>query len=130
LGPKGASGALVKQARHDAGRAPDAGTAEAALHAAARDQRITLTPNATAMDHAATGAKHLDGYMESLRKSGQLSVFNGRYKRERAAATASGCNFMTYSAALARLRRVLIPIMTSGVQQGVGTLFEQIFQAK
>jgi hypothetical protein len=87
-----------------------------------------LTPHKIAMASAATGARNLDVYMETMRKSGQLAVFNGRYKRERAAATASGRNFMTYPQALARLRRLLIPILATGVQQGVGTLFEQIFR--
>lgn len=82
------------------------------------------------MGRAEAGAKNLDVYMETMRKNGQLAVFNQKYKRERAAATASGRGFMTYSAALARLRRVLIPIMATGVQQGVGTLFAQIFPAK
>jgi hypothetical protein len=44
--------ALVKQARHDAGRAPDAGTAAAALRGAACDQRITLTSHAVAVERA------------------------------------------------------------------------------
>jgi hypothetical protein len=42
--------ALLKQARHDAGRAPDAVTAEAALHGAARDQGITLTAHRKAIE--------------------------------------------------------------------------------
>jgi hypothetical protein len=82
------------------------------------------------LDRAASAVKNLDSFLETMRRNGTLAVFNGRYKRERAAATASGRNFLSYSAALARLRRVLIPIMATGVQQGVGTLFEQIFAAK
>jgi hypothetical protein len=54
---------LVKKARHDAGRAPDAATAEAALHAAVRDQRITLTVRSVAMGRAAIGAKKIDDYI-------------------------------------------------------------------
>jgi hypothetical protein len=122
--------AVVKTARQLAGKAPDAATADAALHRAAAVNRTILTPHASEMARASRAVKGIDAYMETMRKNGQLSVFNGRYKRERAAATASGTGFMTYPQALARLRRVLIPIMATGVQQGVGTLFAQIFPAK
>jgi hypothetical protein len=122
--------AVVKTARQLAGKAPEAATADAALHRSAAVQPHHIDPHAAMMGRAASAVKDIDAYLESWRKSGQLSVFNGRYKRERAAATASGRNFMTYPQALARLRRVLIPIMATRVQQGVGTLFEQMFPEK
>jgi hypothetical protein len=119
---------VVKAAKTLAGKScPDLATATEALQRAAVQWRVTLTLHATMMDRAGRAVKDIDAYLESLRKSGALAVFNGRYKRERAAATASGRGFMTYSAALARLRRLLIPIMASGVQHDVGSLFTQIF---
>ncbi|HXQ04416.1 MAG TPA: hypothetical protein VN831_06640, partial [Bradyrhizobium sp.] len=82
--------ALLKQVRHDAGRSPDAGTAEAALHAAAAATRVVLTAHSFAIGRAEAGAKKLDDYLGGLRGTGVLGDFNRRYARERAAASASG----------------------------------------
>jgi hypothetical protein len=95
---------LVKQARHDAGQAPSAGTTEAALHGAARDQGITLTAHSVAMGRAAIGAKKIDDYIGGLKGTGVLAGFNREYKKRRMAAAVSGKGFLTYSKALARLR--------------------------
>jgi hypothetical protein len=121
--------ALLKQARHDAGRAPDACTAEAALHAAARDQRITLTSHAVAIERAGISVKKLDALFEAIRKNGQLMKFNRQYKLRRAAATASGTGFMTFSTASARLRAALIPLLVGGGQLAIGqSLFADVFR--
>jgi hypothetical protein len=72
--------ALLKRARHDAGRAPDAAKAEAVLNAAARDLRITLTAHTVAMGRAEAGAKRLDDYLGGLRSTDVLAGFNREYK--------------------------------------------------
>jgi hypothetical protein len=50
--PETQAWAIVKQARQDAGRSPDAATAARALAQAAADHRTTLTPNDVAISRA------------------------------------------------------------------------------
>jgi hypothetical protein len=49
-----------------------------------------------------------------LAKTGVLAEFNREYKRQRTTATASGCGFMSFSVATARLRRALVPLLVGG----------------
>ena len=87
--------------------------------AAARDQRITLTPNETAMDRAAIAAKKLDEFLSSMRGTGVLMQFNKEY----------GSGFMIYRLALGRLRLALVPLLMNNGQPSVGaSLFEQVFR--
>jgi hypothetical protein len=80
---------------------PDAATAEATLHGAARDQRITLTEHAVAIERAGDAVKWLDAYIGSICGTGALVQFNKEYKQRRTEATESGCGFMTYNMAFA-----------------------------
>jgi hypothetical protein len=54
---------IVKQARHDAGRSPNAVTAGRALAQAAADHRQTLTPHDVAMTRARAAADRIDSYL-------------------------------------------------------------------
>jgi hypothetical protein len=121
--------ALLKRARPDAGRAPDAAPAEAAFtHGAARDQRVVLTAHSVAMGRAEAGAKKLDEYIGGLKGTGVLAGFNREYKKRRMAAAANGAGYLTYSKALARLRAALVPVLNTGQKPAVGTLFAEIFR--
>ena len=107
---------IVRQARHDAGRSPDAARAGRALAQAAVDHRQTLTPHDVTIERAGNAATKLDRYMESLRGSGVLAEFNRQYKRRRIEAAArlhdlqncdieveagaAECAFQNYSASL------------------------------
>jgi hypothetical protein len=67
----------------------------------------------------------LDSMFERMRTDGTLREFNARYKSGRAAAKAQGRGFMSYSAATLRLKKALIPALTSG--QPVAGVFSQVF---
>ncbi len=73
-----------------------------------------LTPHDVAMARAGQAATKINGYLEGMRKSGQLQQFNSQFKLRRMAATARGEGFMTYASAMARLRRALIPLLVGG----------------
>src|SRR5437879_6258403 len=91
--------AIVRQARRDAGRSPDAATVARAVAQAAADHRQTLTPHDAAISRAGDAATRLDRYMESLRGRGVLKEFNRAFKLRRMAATACGEGFMAYKVA-------------------------------
>src|SRR3981081_999137 len=105
---------IVRQARHDAGRSPDATRAGRGLAQAAVAPRQTLTPHDVAIERAGNAATKLDRYMASLRGSGVLAQFNRQYKRRRIEAAANGGGYMTYKIATSRLRLALIPLLVSG----------------
>jgi hypothetical protein len=69
---------IVRQARRDAGRSPDAARAGRALAQAAADHRQTLTPNEVAMARAGVAATKLDAYLESLRGHATLNSYQLR----------------------------------------------------
>jgi hypothetical protein len=120
---------IVKLARRHAGNNPDAARAMAALHQAAKDHRVTLTPHRVALDRAAAASARLDAYLEASRASGVLQAFNAEFKRRRTEAKAAGVGFMSYSVATARLRRALIPLLMSGGTPQVGqTLLGEVFR--
>jgi hypothetical protein len=120
--------AIVKQARRDAGRNPNAVTAARALAQAAADHRTTLTPNDVANSRARDASRKIEQYMQSLRGTGALKEFNRAYKQHRMAATARGEGFMSYATATARLRRALIPLLVNGRTVGPAqSLFAEIF---
>jgi len=120
---------IVRLARKLAGPAPNLTSALAALHEAASDLGATLTPHATAIERAGNAATKLNAYFESMRRSGQLAQFNKQYKQRRTEATANGRGFMSWSTAMTRLKRALVPLlMNGGKQPTVGvTLFEEVF---
>jgi hypothetical protein len=89
-----------------------------------------LTPHDVAITRASEAATKIDGYLEGMRKSGQLQQFNSQFKLRRMAATARGEGFMSYASALSRLRRALIPLLVGGRTVGpVQSLFAEIFDA-
>ena len=105
-------------------------SALAALHEAASDQRATLTSHDVAIERAGNAATKLDAYFESMRRSGQLAQFNKQYKQRRTEATANGRGFMSWSTAMTRLKRALVPMLVAGrTIAPMQSLFEQIFGA-
>jgi hypothetical protein len=120
---------IVKHARRDAGRSPDAARAGRALAQAAADHRQTLTPNDVAMARAGVAVTKLDAYLESLRGTGTLKEFNRAFKQHRVAAMAHGQGFMMYKVAQARLRAALIPLLVAGKTVDPSrSLFAEIFR--
>jgi hypothetical protein len=127
--PETAAPAIVKQARHDAGKAADRAAAIAALHGAAAAQRVTLTPHATAIDRAGEMVVKLDAFMDQWRTSGQLGQFNTAYRQRRMTASAAGMGFMSYKIAMSRLRTAMVPLLMAGGQPAVGrSVFEEVFR--
>ena len=128
--PEANAQAIVRQARRDAGTAPEAATAARALAQAAADHRTTLTPHEVAITRAGEASRKIEQYMQSLRGTGTLKESNRAYKQHRMAATARGEGFMSYSTATARLRRALIPLLVNGRTIGPAqSLFAEIFGA-
>jgi len=74
--PDGEAKAVVKLARRAAGKKPDIAAATSALQRADADQRVTLTTHDVAMTRAGDALVRLDGYLEAMRRSGQLAEFN------------------------------------------------------
>ena len=120
--------AVVKLARRHAGASPDAAEALAALHRAAADQRVTLTPHDVAMTRAGDAVGRIEGYIDSMRAKGAMREFTRAYKRRRTEAAANGEGFMTYAVAEARLRKALIPLLAGGKQANGQSLFVEIFE--
>jgi len=129
--PDGEARAVVKLARRAAGKKPDIAAATSALQRADADQRVTLTTHDVAMTRAGDALVRLDGYLEAMRRSGQLAEFNKQYKRHRMAAGLRGEGFMSFATAMARLRAALIPMLVNdGRQPMVGaTMFAEIFRS-
>jgi hypothetical protein len=122
---------VVDRARKIAGKAAGGNAAISALHQAATDLRVTLTPHDVAISRATNAAAKLDRYLDSLQGSGALREFTRMYKRRRIEAKAAGLGFMTYKNAELRLRRALIPLLIGG--QNVcpaQSLFAEIFSAE
>ncbi len=120
--------AIVKQARRDAGRNPDAASAARALAQAAADHRQTLTPNDVAISRARDAAGRIDSYLKAMMANGTLREFNRAFKLRRMAAMARGEGFMSFATATARLRRALIPLLVNGRTIGPAqSLFAEIF---
>ena len=95
--------AVSRQARREAGEAPDVATMTAALRQAAADHGVTLAPHDIAVERAGEAAARVDAYANAMKGTGRLRAFNETYRAQRQAA-AKGWGFMSYSTALGRLR--------------------------
>jgi hypothetical protein len=67
--------------------------------------------------------KHLD----QMRQSGELHAFNREYKARRRAALERGQTFMSYKAAMARLRRAVVAHWNSGRSAETANLYIAVF---
>jgi hypothetical protein len=77
---------IVQRARRHAGEHPTCEDLVRALHLAASQERVALTPHARAIERAEDSVRRLDSYMESFRKSGGLQEFNRQFQQRRLAA--------------------------------------------
>ena len=128
--PHASARPVLKLARGRAGKTPDAEAAISALAMAAQELRVTLTPHDVAISRAVEAAAKLDRYFEAMRRSGQLAMFNQQYRQRRMEAVACGRGFMSWSAAMARLRAALIPLLIGNATVAPQSLFSQIFNPK
>lgn len=109
-------------------------SAQAALFRAASRYGIVPSANASVISRASVMTLRLDAEIKRLRNAGALQAFNVAYQKRRENRTASGHGFMTYAAALSRLRKLLIARLASGnwngsgMQMSVTALFEEIFR--
>jgi hypothetical protein len=108
------AGRISSAARQLAGPDPDLSTATAAVAASVARVGARLTDDATAISRAAAAVINLDSMVDAMKRDGTLHGFNREYKIRRAAAIAAGHGFMNYSAALRRLRLLLIPMVAAG----------------
>ena len=107
--------------------AADVVSAESAVRKAANDLQALLTPHETAISRATASVARLEALVDDMRQNGQIAEFNRMYKRGRAAAAARGARFMTYNAAMTRLRRALVPLLVGGDRPAPGKLLAEIF---
>jgi hypothetical protein len=81
--------------------------ASAAIAAAGRDLAVRLSPHDEFMTRVRSATQRIAGNVEAARLNGHLRRFNQEFKSRRLKATAEGKPFMSYTAALRRLRGVL-----------------------
>jgi hypothetical protein len=86
----------------------------AALREAAAGHGVTLTEHEIAVARAKDATQRINAFVDSMRKTGSLQVFNRHYKAARAAALARGESFMSYTAALGRLRSQIAARLAAG----------------
>jgi hypothetical protein len=119
---------VAARARSIAGGTDGVEAVVAAVKEAAVQCRVTLTPHDIAISRAHAMAERLDAFMDALKGNGTLREFTRAYKRRRIAAAERGEGFMSYGAALARLRRAMIPILQNGGKAVIGaSIFAEIF---
>jgi hypothetical protein len=118
---------IARNARHNAGPAPEKGKLEHALQVAASNQKQTLTPHLVLMSRATKCANDLQAALRDMAKSGRLEAFHREYKRRRQDAKRNGRGFASYNAAMRRLRRSLIRRLTERVPVWAPGLFEEVF---
>jgi hypothetical protein len=129
--PQQHSRSVAARARTIAGDNPDTDAAISALREAAAHGRVTLTEHNIAISRAHAMAERLDAFMDSMRGTGVLKEFTRTYKQRRIAAAERGEGFMSYGAALARLRQAMIPILMNNGKPVVGaSLFAEVFNTK
>jgi hypothetical protein len=120
---------LARRARRHAGRGRvDPETRLAALHQAAADLHVTLTPHAVAISKAGEAAAKLNQYMDQLDRTGALRAFKKSYRQYRLAAAARGEGFLSFKNAELRLRRALVPYLIGNKPIAPGSLFAEIFR--
>jgi hypothetical protein len=95
---------VSRTARKIAGDASDVETMAAALQEAAAAHGIALTEHDVAMARARSAVARVESFMASLQSTGRLRAFNELYKAQRQAAVAQGRRFISYGAAMRRLR--------------------------
>ena len=120
--------AVARDARRGEGYRPDAETVSAELRRAALAHHATLTPDDVARSRAENGAHRIERHLEAMRQSGGLRQFNAEYRRRRSDASAQGHGFMSYSAAMTRLRHALIPHLMAQSVGPMQSIFERVFR--
>jgi hypothetical protein len=85
-----------------------------AVKRAAKEHRCTLTTHADAMARAKKANAELEMILTTMRREGQIAVFNRVYATRRQQARSRGKGFLSYTSALTRLRLALIPSLVSG----------------
>jgi hypothetical protein len=75
---------------------------------------IALTPHARVLERVQQRTAKIDAAIEQAIDAGVLQQFNSQYRRHRLAAKRAGRGFMTYSAAQARLRKVVTAMVARG----------------
>jgi hypothetical protein len=120
---------IVKQARLNAGLDPDAATAGRALTRAAVSHRQLLTSNDAAMARAGATMERIDAAFKAMNRSGQMQEFNRMFRRRRNEAAAEGKGFMTFSAAMGRLRQAIVKYPAAEITIGpVESLFTEVLR--
>lgn len=71
-----------------------------------------MTEHARALARETDQTRRLDSYLEAIRRNGTLAQFNAAYKAYRLGAKARNAGAMTYSVALAKLKKALTRAMS------------------
>jgi len=73
---------------------------------------ITLTPHARVLERVQQRTSRIETAIEQALDAGVLKQFNAVYRKRRLEAKRAGRGFMSYSAAQARLRKVVTAMVT------------------
>ena len=95
---------MIREARRHNGDIP----------AAAPALGIALTDHATVLARATAAVARIEAGMALAQRSGVLHEFNQEYRRRQLEAQGRGERFMGYAQAMARLRRAMIKVATTG----------------
>jgi hypothetical protein len=117
---------VASGARRLAGEGAEVSEVIEAVQRSAGSLRAALTPDEVAIRRAADSMMRLDAKIEAMKRDGTLRDFGARYKAARMRAKSEGRGYLSYNQALSRLKKLLIPALTSG--QPISGLFNQIFR--
>lgn len=101
----------------------EAATAE--ILAAAKRIEVVLSEHSVVVARAQGAVDQLSAKLTTAQQNGALKFFNSEYRRRREEAKASGNGFMSYNAAMARLRKLLA---SAAAGARVSDLVRQVFE--
>jgi hypothetical protein len=102
---------VAAEARFIAGANPNIVSLTLAIHVAAKEYKTQATPHDAAVQRATEAIKQLDITFE---RGGELQTFNKIFAERRRQRRSLGLGFMSYEAALVKLKRGLVPVLAQG----------------
>jgi hypothetical protein len=117
-----------KVAKASCGASLTRADATARIEATAAEMKVHLTDHAAVMRRVRSAVAHVEMTLGQARMNGGLKWFNRAFHDFRLRAKACGHPPMTYAQAHARLRRVIIQRVLSGMRSGFGVeILLQVF---
>jgi len=98
------------------------------LRTVAEVHGVRLTSYESAVRRAEQGAVTMDAWLDRLRTSGELKVFNSRYKELRLEAQSQGRGFMNFPDALSRLSKAIVARIAGNKPEcPIAQLLDEVF---